>query len=29
MRFEAMEGAGMHVHIPTEGTVAKVRRAAT
>ncbi|AUV83731.1 DNA-binding protein [Salinigranum rubrum] len=28
MRFEAMEGAGMHVHIPTEGTVAKVRRAA-
>ncbi|WP_372912971.1 NOB1 family endonuclease [Salinigranum sp.] len=29
MRFEAMEGAGMHVHIPTEGTIAKVRRAAT
>jgi UPF0271 protein len=28
LRFEAMEGAGMHIHIPTEGTVAKVRRAA-
>jgi UPF0271 protein len=28
MRFEAMEGAGMHIHIPTEATVEKVRRAA-
>jgi UPF0271 protein len=28
LRFEAMEGAGMHIHIPTEATVAKVRRAA-
>jgi UPF0271 protein len=28
MRFEAMEGAGMHIHIPTEETVATVRRAA-
>jgi UPF0271 protein len=28
MRFEAMEGGGMHVHIPTQGTVDKVRRAA-
>jgi UPF0271 protein len=29
LRFEAMEGAGMHVHIPSEGTVEKVRRAAS
>ena len=28
MRFEAMEAAGMHIHIPTEATVEKVRRAA-
>jgi UPF0271 protein len=28
LRFEAMEGAGMHIHIPSEGTVEKVRRAA-
>jgi UPF0271 protein len=28
-RFDAMEGAGMHIHIPAEGTVEKVRRAAT
>jgi UPF0271 protein len=28
LRFEAMEGAGMHVHIPAEATVAKVHRAA-
>jgi UPF0271 protein len=28
MRFEAMEGAGMHIHLPAEATVAKVRRAA-
>jgi len=27
-RFEAMEGAGMHIHIPTDGTVERVRRAA-
>ena len=27
-RFDAMEGAGMHIHIPTEGTVEKIRRAA-
>ena len=27
-RFDAMEGAGMHIHIPAEGTVEKVRRAA-
>jgi UPF0271 protein len=27
-RYDAMEGAGMHVHVPEEGTVAKVRRAA-
>jgi UPF0271 protein len=29
LRFEAMEGAGMHIHIPTGETVATVRRAAT
>ncbi|WP_318567509.1 NOB1 family endonuclease [Salinigranum marinum] len=28
LRFEAMEGAGMHIHIPTDQSVAKVRRAA-
>ena len=28
-RFDAMEGAGMHIHIPAEGNVEKVRRAAT
>ena len=27
-RFDAMEGSGMHIHIPAEGTVEKVRRAA-
>ena len=27
-RFDAEEGAGMHIHIPSEGTVEKVRRAA-
>lgn len=27
-RFDAMEGAGMHIHIPAEGTVEKVVRAA-
>lgn len=27
-RFDAMEGAGMHIHIPASGTVEKVRRAA-
>ncbi|SDM97598.1 UPF0271 protein [Halogranum gelatinilyticum] len=27
-RFDAMEGAGMHIHIPAEGTVEKVQRAA-
>jgi UPF0271 protein len=27
-RFDAMEGAGMHIHIPADGTVEKVRRAA-
>jgi UPF0271 protein len=27
-RYDAMEGAGMHVHIPEEGTVEKVKRAA-
>ena len=27
-RFDAMEGAGMHVHIPASGTVEKIRRAA-
>ena len=27
-RFDAMEGAGMHIHIPAEGTVEKVSRAA-
>ena len=29
LRFEALEGSGMHIHIPTEDTVGKVRRAAT
>ena len=28
MRFEAMEGGGMHIHLPTEETVATVQRAA-
>jgi len=28
-RFDAMEGAGMHIHIPADGTVEKVRRAAS
>ncbi|MFB6301987.1 MAG: NOB1 family endonuclease [Haloferacaceae archaeon] len=27
-RFEAMEGAGMHIHIPAEEAVERVRRAA-
>ncbi|MGM0590555.1 MAG: NOB1 family endonuclease [Halobacteriota archaeon] len=27
-RFDAMEGSGMHIHIPASGTVEKVRRAA-
>ncbi len=27
-RFEAMEGAGMHVHVPEPGTVERVERAA-
>lgn len=27
-RFEAMEGSGMHIQIPEEGTVERVRRAA-
>jgi UPF0271 protein len=27
-RFDAMEGAGMHIHIPADGTVEKMRRAA-
>ncbi|WP_129112768.1 NOB1 family endonuclease [Halegenticoccus tardaugens] len=27
-RFDAMEGAGMHIHIPAEGVVETVRRAA-
>jgi UPF0271 protein len=27
-RFDAMEGAGMHIHIPADGTVEKIRRAA-
>ncbi|WP_135821291.1 NOB1 family endonuclease [Halostella litorea] len=27
-RFDAMEGSGMHIHIPGEQTVEKVRRAA-
>jgi len=27
-RFDAMEGSGMHVHIPDEGTVDRIRRAA-
>lgn len=28
-RFDAMEGAGMHLHIPADGTVERVTRAAT
>ena len=28
-RFDAMEGAGMHIHLPASGTVEKIRRAAT
>ncbi|MFB6121854.1 MAG: NOB1 family endonuclease [Haloferacaceae archaeon] len=28
-RFDAMEGAGMHIHIPAANTVEKIRRAAT
>ncbi|XVH32520.1 NOB1 family endonuclease [Haloferacaceae archaeon DSL9] len=28
-RFDAMEGAGMHIHIPADGTVEKITRAAT
>ena len=28
-RFDAMEGAGMHIHIPADGTVERVARAAT
>jgi UPF0271 protein len=28
-RFDAMEGSGMHIHIPAEGTIEKVRRAAS
>ena len=28
LRFEAMEGGGMHIHLPTEETVATVQRAA-
>ncbi|MFC4359613.1 NOB1 family endonuclease [Halobium salinum] len=28
-RFDAMEGAGMHIHVPAEGAVDTVRRAAT
>ena len=27
-RFDAMEGSGMHIHIPAEGTVERVGRAA-
>ncbi|MFB6114366.1 MAG: NOB1 family endonuclease [Halodesulfurarchaeum sp.] len=27
-RFDAMEGAGMHIHIPDEATIDRVRRAA-
>ena len=27
-RFDAMEGSGMHIHIPADGTVEKIRRAA-
>jgi UPF0271 protein len=27
-RFDAMEGAGMHIHIPADGTIERVRRAA-
>ena len=27
-RFDAMEGSGMHIHIPTDGTVEKIERAA-
>lgn len=28
-RFEAMEGAGMHIHIPEEGALTRVRQAAS
>lgn len=28
-RYDAMEGSGMHIHIPTDETIATVRRAAT
>ncbi|PSP56040.1 DNA-binding protein [Halobacteriales archaeon QS_1_67_19] len=28
-RFDAMEGSGMHIHIPQDGAVERVRRAAT
>ncbi|MFB6097252.1 MAG: NOB1 family endonuclease [Haloferacaceae archaeon] len=28
LRFDAMEGSGMHIHIPAEGTIEKVERAA-
>ena len=28
-RFDAEEGAGMHIHIPSEETVEKINRAAT
>ncbi len=28
-RFDAMEGAGMHIHIPAEETVERIQRAAT
>ncbi|EMA38240.1 NOB1 family endonuclease, partial [Halobiforma nitratireducens] len=27
-RYDAMEGSGMHIHIPNEDTTEKVRRAA-
>lgn len=27
-RFDALEGAGMHIHIPNEGTIEKVQRTA-
>ena len=27
-RFDAMEGSGMHIHIPADGTVEKIQRAA-
>ena len=28
-RFDAMEGAGMHIHIPDEGAITRVRQAAS